>query len=331
MTDVDPTLRRIRDTLAGGQRFLLTSHARPDGDSLGSQLALAGALDQLGKAVRIVNSDPAPALYAFLPGLSRIEVAPSVDPDDLDAVVVLECGTLDRTGVTGLEGQRLINIDHHIGNAMYGDINWHDASACACAELVVELIDALGARMTPAIATHLYVAILTDTGSFRHANITARTFATCQRIADTGVNPAEIAAEVFNNGSLGRLRLTGTLLDQMTLEDEHRIAVLSLNPSMLEAARCDPDDLEGMVNLPLAAKQIRAVVFLRDTADGLRVSLRSKDQIDIRQVAVSFGGGGHLNAAGLTLEDRSDAAQRDLLQRVSAAITAADGPRRSDP
>lgn len=333
MTTLDPELRQIRDRLAGGQRFLLTSHARPDGDSLGSQLALAEALAQLGKSVRIVNSDPAPTLYDFLPGLSRIEVAPSVDPGDpatFDAVVVLECGSLSRTGVTGLEDQYIINIDHHVGNAMFGDINWHDASACACAELVVELIDALGAEMTPAIATHLYVAILTDTGSFRHANITARTFAICQRIADTGVNPTGIAGQVFNNGSLGRLRLTGTLLAQMTLEAEDRVAVLSLDPSMLEAAGCDPDDLEGMVNMPLAARQIRAVVFLRESADGLRVSLRSKDEIDVRQVAVLYDGGGHRNAAGLTLEDRSETARRELIQRVGAAIIAADGPRRSD-
>ena len=303
MTPLHADLSRVRDTLLQGHSFLLTSHARPDGDSLGSQLALAGALQQLGKQVRIINSDPAPALYAFLPDMSTIEIAAAVE-DPFDAVVVLECSTLSRPGVAGLEGRLLINIDHHADNVMYGDINWHDVSACACAEMVFELIEALGAHLTPALATHLYVAILTDTGSFRHAHITARTFEICRRVAETGVDAAGVAAQVYNNSSLGRLRLTGMLLDQMQLEHDQRIAVLTLNDAMLAEAGCDSDDLEGIVNLPLAARDVRAVIFLKETDDGLRVSLRSKDAVDVRQVAVSFGGGGHLNAAGFTVSTR---------------------------
>ncbi len=303
MTPLHADLSRVRDTLLQGHSFLLTSHARPDGDSLGSQLALAGALQQLGKQVRIINSDPAPALYAFLPDMSTIEIAAAVE-DPFDAVVVLECSTLSRPGVAGLKGRLLINIDHHADNVMYGDINWHDVSACACAEMVFELIEALGAHLTPALATHLYVAILTDTGSFRHAHITARTFEICRRVAETGVDAAGVAAQVYNNSSLGRLRLTGMLLDQMQLEHDQRIAVLTLNDAMLAEAGCDSDDLEGIVNLPLAARDVRAVIFLKETDDGLRVSLRSKDAVDVRQVAVSFGGGGHLNAAGFTVSTR---------------------------
>ena len=130
MTPPHTDLSRIRDTLLQGHNFLLTSHARPDGDSLGSQLALAGALQQLGKQVRIINRDPAPAHYAFLAGVATIEIAAAVQ-DPFDAVVVLECSDLSRAGVAGLEGRVLINIDHHAGNVMYGDINWHDVSACA--------------------------------------------------------------------------------------------------------------------------------------------------------------------------------------------------------
>ena len=148
----DGDLSRTRDILLRGTSFLLTSHARPDGDSLGSQLALGNALRQLGKEVRIVNKDPAPTLYDFLPDLSTIEVAPSADAL-VDAVVVLECGSLSRTEVTGLETQIILNIDHHLGNTMYGTVNWQDQSACACAELVFDLVEALGARLTPSIAT----------------------------------------------------------------------------------------------------------------------------------------------------------------------------------
>ncbi len=323
MTPLHADLSRVRDTLLQGHSFLLTSHARPDGDSLGSQLALAGALQQLGKQVRIINSDPAPALYAFLPDMSTIEIAAAVE-DPFDAVVVLECSTLSRPGVAGLKGRLLINIDHHADNVMYGDINWHDVSACACAEMVFELIEALGAHLTPALATHLYVAILTDTGSFRHAHITARTFEICRRVAETGVDAAGVAAQVYNNSSLGRLRLTGMLLDRMQLEHDQRIAVLTLNDAMLAEAGCDSDDLEGIVNLPLAARDVRAVIFLKETDDGLRVSLRSKDAVDVRQVAVSFGGGGHLNAAGFTVEHPTPETRGQMIAHVATAITDSD-------
>ena len=310
---------RIRDTLLAGSRFLLTSHARPDGDSLGSELCLAAALRQLGKEVRIVNADPVPESYAFLPDASTIEVAASVE-DTLDAVVVLECSSLDQTGVRGLDAGTVLNIDHHAGNATYGAINWHDVSACACAELVSDLVDALGAELTSAMATHLYVAILTDTGSFRHANITDRTFEICRRIAATGANPAVIAAQVYNNGSIGRLRVTGMLLGQMRLEHDNQIAVMSLTDAMLEDAGCAPDDLEGIVNMPLASRDVQAVVFLKESGGQLRVSLRSKDSVDIRRVAVSYGGGGHRNASGLTIDNPTATTRQDVIDRVAAVI-----------
>ena len=323
MTPPHTDLSRIRDTLLQGDSFLLTSHARPDGDSLGSQLALAGALQQLGKQVRIINRDPAPAQYAFLAGASTIEVAAAVQ-DPFDAVVVLECSDLSRAGVAGLEGRVLVNIDHHAGNVMYGDINWHDVSACACAEMVFELIEAIGARLTPALATHVYVAILTDTGSFRHAHITARTFEICRRIAQTGIDVAGVAAQVYNNGSVGRLRLIGMLLDRMQMEHEGRIAVLTLNDAMLAETGCDSDDLEGIVNLPLAARNVDVVIFIKETADGLRVSLRSKNAIDIRLVALTFGGGGHLNAAGLTIEHPTPETRGQIIAQVATAISSCD-------
>ena len=309
----------IRDRLLNGTRFLITSHARPDGDSLGSQLALAEALTELGKEVRLVNADPPPARYAFLPGAAAIEVADSVD-DGADTVVVLECGALGRTEVSGLDDRFILNIDHHTGNARYGAVDWLDESACACGELVFELIEALGAELTPSIATNVYVAILTDTGSFRHANITARTFDICRRIADAGVDAAAVAARVFNNGSLGRLRLTGRLLDRMELERGGRIAVLAVDEALLRETGCEPDDLEGVVNLPLAAADVKAVILLKQAGTALRVSLRSKDDIDVRRVAVSFGGGGHRNAAGLTIEDPTPGVRPRLVAGVAAAI-----------
>ena len=323
MTPPNRELSKAKDLLLGGTRFLLTSHARPDGDSLGSQLALGHALKQLGKDVRIINKDSAPALYDFLPDLSTIEIAPSVNAS-CDAVVVLECSSLSRTEVAGLETQTIINIDHHLGNTTYGAVNWIDESACACAELVFDLIKALGAHLTPSIATNLYVGILTDTGSFRHANVTARTFDICRQIAETGINLTDVAASIYTSGSLGHLRLSGRVIDRIQIENDGKIAILVVNDKILVETECDPDDMEGIVNLPLASRNILVAMLARETNDSLRVSLRSKKGIDVRSVALSFGGGGHLNAAGLTIESPTQNTLDEVISRVSAAISETD-------
>ncbi len=255
-------VRRICDEILRRQRFLLTSHARPDGDSIGSQLAMAFALEALGKSVRIVNADPAPDHYQDFPGMERIEIASHVSTDD-DAVIVMECSDLSRTGVAGLDGHFLINIDHHAGNRMYGAVNWHDESAAACGEMVFDVIRALGVPLNLEIATHIYLAILTDTGSFHHSNITPRTFDICRQTVEAGVNPAAMARRVFDSNSFGKLKLIGALLDRMELADDGRLAVLYMDDAMLAACGCTHNDTEGLINLPLTAREIQAVVFFK--------------------------------------------------------------------
>jgi bifunctional oligoribonuclease and PAP phosphatase NrnA len=294
-------VRQIRDEIMRRQRFLLTSHARPDGDSIGSQLAMAFALQALGKQVRIVNADPAPEHYQEFPGMDRIEISATTSADG-DAVIVMECSDLTRTGVTGLEDQFLINIDHHAGNRMYGAINWHDESAAACGEMVFDVIRELGVPLTLEIATHIYLAILTDTGSFHHSNITPRTFDICRQTVEAGVNPATMARRVFDSNSFGKLKLIGALLDSMELVDHGRLAVLYMDDAMLHACNCTNNDTEGLINLPLTAREIQAVVFFKVGPQAeVRVSMRSKYDVDVRQVAAAFGGGGHKNAAGFTI------------------------------
>jgi bifunctional oligoribonuclease and PAP phosphatase NrnA len=294
-------VRQIRDEIMRRQRFLLTSHARPDGDSIGSQLAMAFALQALGKQVRIVNADPAPEHYQEFPGMDRIEISAATSAD-VDAVIVMECSDLTRTGVAGLEDQFLINIDHHAGNRMYGAINWHDESAAACGEMVFDVIRELGVPLTLEIATHIYLAILTDTGSFHHSNITPRTFDICRQTVEAGVNPATMARRVFDSNSFGKLKLIGALLDSMELVDHGRLAVLYMDDAMLHACNCTNNDTEGLINLPLTAREIQAVVFFKVGPQAeVRVSMRSKYDVDVRQVAAAFGGGGHKNAAGFTI------------------------------
>jgi bifunctional oligoribonuclease and PAP phosphatase NrnA len=300
------TVRQIGEEILRRQRFLLTSHARPDGDSIGSQLAMAFALDALGKSVRIVNADAAPDHYQDFPGMERIEIASHVSAN-VDAVIVMECSDLSRAGVSGLEGEFLINIDHHAGNRLYGAVNWHDESAAACGEMVFDVIRDLGVPLTLEIATHIYLAILTDTGSFHHSNITPRTFDICRQTVEAGVNPAAMARRVFDSNSFGKLKLIGALLDSMELVDEGRLAILYMDDTMLSACGCTHNDTEGLINLPLTAREIQAVIFFKVGPNGdVRVSMRSKYDVDVRAVAGRFGGGGHKNAAGFTVTEPLD-------------------------
>ncbi len=313
---------RIRDEILRRQRFLLTSHARPDGDSIGSQLAMAFALDALGKEVRIVNADAAPDHYLDFPGMERIEIATEA-AGHADALIVMECSDLARTGVSGLDGRFIINIDHHAGNRMYGSLNWFDETAAACGEMVFDLIRALEVPLTFEIATHIYLAILTDTGSFHHSNITPRTFDICRRTVEAGVNPAAMARRVFDSNSFGKLKLIGALLDRMELIDEGRLAALYLDDRMLEACGCTHNDTEGLINLPLTAREIQAVVFFRTSGTGsVRVSMRSKYDVDVRMVASAYGGGGHKNAAGFTVAGELAAVKPAIVERLVAAIAA---------
>jgi len=313
-------VRRISDEILRRQRFLLTSHARPDGDSIGSQLAMAFALEALGKDVRIVNADPAPDHYQDFPGMERIEIASQVAAD-VDAVIVMECSDLSRTGVAGLEPHFLINIDHHAGNRLYGAVNWHDESAAACGEMVFDVIRELAVPLSFEIATHIYLAILTDTGSFHHSNITPRTFDICRQSVEAGVNPAAMARRVFDSNSFGKLKLIGALLDSMQLADEGRLAVLYMDDVMLADCGCTNNDTEGLINLPLTAREIQAVVFFKVGPTGdVRVSMRSKYDVDVRSVAGQFGGGGHKNAAGFTATESLDQVRPRIIQLITDAI-----------
>ena len=304
--------------------FLLTSHARPDGDAIGSQLAMALALDALGKTVRLVNKDPAPAAYAHFPGMDRIQVAATVPVTGVEAreaTIVMECGDLARPEVAGLERATVINIDHHLGNTMYGTVNWYDGSAAACGEMVADVIDALGVPWTADIAMHLYLAILTDTGGFRHGPISERTFRISARVAATGISPAKLAGDIFDSFSVGRIRLTGALLNEMTLHHDQRVAVLYYDDELLAACGATSDDTDGLVNLPLGAKEVVAVALVRKQDDDLyRVSMRSKGAVSVRNVAVANGGGGHVNAAACRVAGTREAVTAAIIDAIGTEL-----------
>ena len=321
-TDNHQAVQQITEAIRARQRFVLSSHARPDGDSIGSQLAMAAALRALGKHVTVVNSDAAPGPLMGFPGVPDIVIAPRVECA-FDAAIIMECSSLDRTGVSGLERSFVINIDHHQGNTAYGALNWFDASAAACAEMAYDLILALGVAVTPAIATHVYVGILTDTGSFHYSAISARTFDICRALVEAGADPPRVARAVFDSNTLGRLRLFGAVLSAIELELDGRVAMMRVDEAMTTSAGGTYEDTEGLINLPLTVKEIRASVFFKELSAGLyRVSLRSKGSIDVAAVARQFGGGGHKNAAGCSISGDYEAARASLLTAIAPAIAA---------
>jgi bifunctional oligoribonuclease and PAP phosphatase NrnA len=316
----DQQFQQIVDAVRQRHRFVVSSHSRPDGDSIGSQLAFAYAARALGKDVTIVNKDAAPPPLMAFPGVASIQIADEIS-GHFDAAVIMECGDLGRPGVAGLGNYFVINIDHHPGNTRYGDLNWFDESAAACGEMVFDLVTALGVPMTLEIATHIYLAILTDTGSFHYSSISPRTFDICRQMLDAGVDPVAVARNVYDSNNMGRLKLFGAVLSAMQIDPSGRIAIVYLDHEMARSAGGTYEDTEGLINLPLTVKEILSVVFFKQIeGEEYRVSMRSKGEIDIGIVAKEFGGGGHKNAAGCSVNGPIDKLQKMFLEKIEQAI-----------
>jgi len=311
-------MRRLQQ----GRRFLVTSHQRPDGDAIGSAFAMALALQALGKHATVVMDAAPPASLAAFPHVGELMVTDDVR-ERVDAVLVMECSSLARCGVRGLDQSPVINIDHHPGNTGYGTVNWIDEQAAACGEQAFTLIDALGVSLTPAMATHLYLAILTDTGSFHFSHLTPRSYQLAARAVAAGADPQWIARTHYDSNSLGRVRIFGAVLNTMTTLADGRVAILHITREMAARLGGTYDDTEGLINFPLTVKDIQAVAFLKEAGDrDWRLSLRSKGAVDIGAIARSFGGGGHTNAAGCSVTGTYDECLGRLTPRLCAAVQA---------
>lgn len=319
----DPAaLTRVCDALRAADRVTVTSHVRPDGDAIGSSVAMALALQALGKAAVVVMRDRLPDPYPDFPHAGDIVFADGV-PDDGTTVVVMECGDLARTGLSGLERHTVVNIDHHPGNTGFGQVQWFDGTAAACAEMVYEIIRTLDVTLTPAMAMHLYVAIVTDTGSFRYPGVSPRTFDICGQLMRAGADPVAISRLLYDGHSLGRLRLQAAVLKTLDIHRDGTIATLSVDPGIIEAAGATPEDTDGLINIPLMVRHLGAVAFFKQADAGeYRVSLRSKGSIDVGRIARAFGGGGHRNASGCTLTGTLDDVRARILDLLAAEMAA---------
>ncbi len=283
-------------------------------------MAMALALGAIGKEATVVTDAIPPVFLQPFPGVAAIQIARDVD-SAFDAALIMECSELARTGVTGLDRSPVINIDHHPGNTVYGAINWIDESAAACGEMAFTLIESLGAPLTKEIATHVYLAVLTDTGSFHFSHLTPRTYEIARRCVEAGADPLWIARTHYDSNSLSRVRIFGAVMNGMVIVDEGRVALLSITRRTMEELGGTNDDLEGLINFPLTVKDIEAVAFFKEVADhDWRVSLRSKGNVDIGAIARANGGGGHTNAAGCSAKGALDEVNKQFGQWLTEAI-----------
>jgi phosphoesterase RecJ-like protein len=296
----DEVLAKILEILRRGSKFLVCSHARPDGDAVGSVLALGMLLEQMGKKVDLVSADRVPHVYRMLPGVNGIQVKRRVD-GPYDAAILLECDGLERAGVLGMDALFLINIDHHYSGQNYAQLNWIDQHAASVGQMVYRLVVAAGAHITTEIATCLYTTLLTDTGGFQYGSVNASTFEMARNLVAAGADPVRIAEDVSFSTPMSKMLLLGTALQN--LQREGRVSWLWVTPQDMVRTCAVEEDCEGIVNFALGIADIEAAAFLRELTDGrVRVSLRSKGKLNVADIAETLGGGGHRNAAGCIVD-----------------------------
>lgn len=318
-------LSQVVELIEAKRRFAITSHIRPDGDSLGSSLGLYWLLRALDKDAEVIMRDPVPHAYQQLPGASDVRVTPTVDPS-YHAVFVIECSDITRPGLIDLEKQFVVNIDHHSTTALFGSINWIDSTASAVGEMIYNLCKATGVRVTKEIAECVYTALITDTGSFHYSNTTERTFKVASELVRTGVKPAKTAEAVFASYPWSRIELMGAVLSTARRDESGRVACMRQSLEMQQGAHASDEDADGFVNYPLTVGEVEAVALLKECEPGVyRTSLRSKGDVNVAKVAEKFGGGGHRNAAGCTLRGSWEEAETVIVSLLQDAVKRANG------
>jgi len=311
---IETIVKRLRE----GERFLVCSHSRPDGDAVGSMLAMGMLLEQMGKHVDLYSADSIPTIYRSLPGASLIQSLQRVH-GPYDAAILLECDGLERAKLQGLEQFSLINIDHHLSGRAYGELNWIDRSAASVGEMVHRLVKAAGATVTAEMATCLYTTVLTDTGGFCYGSTKASTFALAHDLAVAGADPIRIAQDLYFSTSMAKMLLLGAAL--CNLKREGRLAWLWVTHQDMIRTCAAEEDCEGIVNSAIAISGIEAAVFLRELPErNVRVSLRGKGTVNVAAIAERLGGGGHQSASGCTLEGPIQCALDEILAQLRPAV-----------
>ena len=304
-------MEQIIRHLKNCKHVLISTHTSPDGDGIGSLIAIGLALDALNKKITFYNESPTPAVYRFLPSVNR--VTHNIGSTDIyDTAIILDCGNLQRIGKAVSTVSRIpviINIDHHITNTRFGDYQLIDTVACATAEIIYRLIKGLSVPISKSIATSLYTGILTDTGSFRFSNTNSAAFAICKEMVGLGVDPYYIAQHVYGTYSLGRIKLLNLALDSIEISQNGKLSIMTLTQDMLAETKTHSEDIDGLINYAKRIEAVQVAALIQEDRNGKKkgfkqfhVSLRSDGTVDVAAIAASFGGGGHFNAAGFSIE-----------------------------
>ena len=316
-------LSSICKVLREKERFLIACHENPEGDAIGSELALALALRKMGKTATVLNADPVPRNLLFLPGADTVVFRE--DGSNYDVAIVVDCGSPDRTGKVEEELRKpplLVNIDHHRTNGDRGELSLVDPEAAATGILVHEVLTTMGCEIDRDVAVNIYVAVLTDTGSFHYGNSSPEAFRVAGEMVRAGVDPWEVAEQVYETQSVSRLRLLGRVLSSLELSAGGRVASITTMLADLAEFDAGKDALEGFINYPRSVLGAEVAVSFREEAGGVfRVSFRSKGRIDVCAVATRFGGGGHRNAAGCSVPGTLAEVKRKVFEALGAALS----------
>lgn len=305
-------------------RALMLGHVHPDADVLGTLLALGEALEARGWSVLAGGPHPAPGILDFLPGVQRYQVLKSLE-GAFDVAVLTDCPNHDRTegliDAARRAAPAIVNIDHHPDNRRYGTVNWIDVGAAATGEMVYRLVVALGMRLTPSMATNLFTALHTDTGSFRYSNVTPETFRIAAELTASGAQPAAVSSALYERRAGEALRWLGESLSRIRVSDDGRVAWLALPEGLVPESFIESEEL---VNYPRSIGSVRVACLLRELGGGrVKVSLRGKGDVDVNRIAARFGGGGHVNAAGCTVPGALEDVTRAVLDAVHGAVASA--------
>jgi phosphoesterase RecJ-like protein len=307
------TPEKVLSAFRKEKKFLLAAHINPDGDAIGSCIALCKALDSLGKKASVYSRDPVPKQYRFLPGsgiiISDLKKVSALDP----VLVLLDCNSPERAGLEGMAFRRCIVIDHHETETDFGDVRWIDPEAAAAGLMVYFLIKSLGCRLTRDIAVNLYTAIAVDTGTFRYSNTSAEVLRACARLIDGGTEPYLVSDALYESWEKKRFDLLVLVLN--TLEIRSGVAVTYVTKEMFNKTGTKSADTETFSDFPRKIDTVRISALFREMGDGQwKASLRSKGDMDVARIAEFFGGGGHKNAAGYTVKADLETAKHALLK-----------------
>ncbi|NLF25299.1 MAG: bifunctional oligoribonuclease/PAP phosphatase NrnA [Deltaproteobacteria bacterium] len=313
------SLQEVVALLSAGRRWVVAAHFNPDPDAYGAMCGLSLALRQCGKETALVNESGILPIYGFIPGIE--EVQKQLPSGDWDGAIVCDCGDADRVGEVLkpelLKVRPLINIDHHISNDFFGDLNYVRGDACSSCELVLEVVDALGVTLTPEIAKCLLTGIIGDTGLFRYSSVTAQTFSIAEKLERAGAGAHTIARALYGDRPISAVRLKAEVLRNLKLHFEGRVSEALITNEIMSACGAGPADCESLVE---AARDIAGVVIavsIRRDKDLWKVSLRSKDErINLSDLAAGFGGGGHRQAAAFRWRGELEDLRSQLLARL---------------